>query len=91
MCSHAQTLLSFRIKESLSIYYLRSLCLCDFVLLADAICLCSKASAERHPVDFGRASVLRRGAFAPTSCLLFSTGWLVILTTDPRFGPTFGP
>lgn len=25
------------------------------------------------------ASVLRRGAFAPTSCLLFSTGWSLIV------------
>ena len=30
MCSHAQSLLLFRLKESLAIYYLRSLCLCAF-------------------------------------------------------------
>ena len=30
MCSHAQSILLFRIKESLAIYYLRSLCLCAF-------------------------------------------------------------
>jgi hypothetical protein len=34
-----------------------------FAPLPAALCLCRKASAERHPVDCGLASVLRREAF----------------------------
>jgi len=83
MCSHAQSILLFPTKESLAIYYLRSLCLCAFAPLAAAICLCRKASAGRHPVDCGLASVLtlpRRAVF----CLLFSTGWSLIVRIDPH-------
>lgn len=50
--------------------------------LPAALCLCRKASAVRHPVDCGLASVLRRGAFAPTSCLLSSTGWALIVKDE---------
>jgi hypothetical protein len=55
-------LIVLSIKESLEIYYLRSLCLCVFGLRPAAICLCRKASAEMHPVDCGLASGLRRSA-----------------------------
>jgi hypothetical protein len=55
-----------------------------FVPLPAAFGLCRKASAGRHPVDCGLASVLRRGAFAQTSCLLFSTGWSLIVRAENK-------
>ena len=54
-----------------------------------SLCLCRKASAVRHPVDCGLYSVLRRGAFAPTNCLLFSTGWsLIVRAGNKEKNPT---
>ena len=50
-----------------------------FAPMQAALCLCRKASAGRHPVECGLASMMRRGAFATTSCLLFSTGWALIM------------
>ncbi len=60
-----------------------------FAPLPAALCLCSKASAERHLVDCGLGSIFwltccggaplhRRVDF----CLLFSTGWALIVRTD---------
>lgn len=35
--------------------------------------------------------VLRRGAFAPTSCILFSTGCALIVRAEFDLVPNFGP
>jgi len=75
MCSHAQALLLFRIKEGLAIYYLRSLCLWPsagrYLPLQES--LCRKASAERHPkASCGLDSVfclLSSGFRAAAGCL----------------------
>ena len=63
MCSHSQTLLLFRVKESLAIYYLRSLCLRAFATLPAALCLCRKASCGlwtgfRAAAEFTKTSAL---------------------------------
>ena len=60
------------------------------------------ASAGRHHVDCGLASVMWWSAFraaaralmatrgfAPTNCLMFSTGWALIVRAGNLFGPTF--